>query len=726
MNKLNIAFIWHMHQPLYKDKITDTYLMPWVRLHAIKDYLDMVVMLENYTNIKQTFNIVPSLIEQLEDYAENNAIDNYLTLSKTPVSELTIEQKAAIMEFFFDLNYEKMVYKFPRYREILSKRESLLKHDDYHKYINVARHFSNQEILDLTVWFNIAWFDYIWQKTEPEIAILIQKDRNFTEEDRKVVLDKQIEIIKRIIPEYKRLLNDGTIEVTASPYYHPILPLLCDTDSAKVAVPFLPLPKNNYKFAKDANIQIKKGIDKYVQCFGKQPKGFWPSEQSLSPETLPLLADNNVKWVVSDEGILFNSIGYYPQRDGENIFTDPRVLYQPYLLEESGNKVAAVFRDIYLSDLIGFTYSKFEPHYAAYHFYTKIKNIQNRLDNNYPYLVTIALDGENCWEYYENDGYDFLMAFYNYISQDESLNMTTVSEYLENHPPQKSIKHLFSGSWIHSNFTTWIGDPTKNKAWDSLFYARKELEDFEQANPNDKEVLEKAWEEIYIAEGSDWFWWFGEGHSSTHDALFDWQFRLHLQNVYKLIGKAVPSYLKNSLYSAERVSSLPDHLFKDGWLNCHAYNFESNVGTMNQLGKVFERIYYGHDSNNIKIRVEHSSFYEYSEGDSFEIYLKLTKRDDLPQKSILEEEHVLQLKYQSNYKIFINGVNGIYRVDENNNWEKFGTSNFVSTKDFFELSIPFTTLGLKNCEDFSFIIVAYKGKHIQEFTHHEIKYKHSL
>jgi alpha-amylase/alpha-mannosidase (GH57 family) len=726
MNTLNIAFIWHMHQPLYKDRINDNYLMPWVRLHGIKDYLDMAVMLERYPNLSQTFNMVPSLIEQLEDYAAGKAKDPYWKLSKIPVNKLSMIQKAKILELFFDLVWEKMIYKFPRYLEILKKREHF-RHSK-NEYVNIAREFSDQEILDLTVWFNLAWFDYLWQKEEPELATLISKGRDFSEEDRKTVLHKQIEIIRRIIPEYKKLLEQGTIEITTSPYYHPILPLLCDTDSAKVARPGLNLPEHRYQNYQDACNQIKKGIDKHISCFGWQPDGMWPSEQSVSPEILPALAENNIKWIVSDEGILFHSLRYFPHRDRDQLFSDPTVLYQPYLLEQSGRKISIVFRDIYLSDAIGFVYARMDPYAAAAELYNRLKAIQYKLPDNYPYLVTIALDGENCWEHYVNDGYDFLNHFYEMVSNDSSLNMTSVNKYLEKYPPQRVIDNLFSGSWIRSDFTTWIGDPTKNKAWDFLYLARKELISFQDNNPQQKDILEKAWEEIYIAEGSDWFWWFGEGNSSSHDDLFDWQFRLHLQNVYRLIDAPVPEYLDYPLYNAGHSPAIPDALFKEGWIDTHVHEFGTRTGTMHQSGKVFEKIYYGHDQNNFRLRIDFSQLFQFTAGNNIEIYLKLDdKKDELEEKEVFTEDTKLQLSYYANFKVSIN-LNDkecqIFLAKSSEKWQATtAVTDLVFTKDFINIKIPYPLIHLDKSERFSFIILAWKNAELEEAITEPIEYQ---
>ena len=716
MKTLNLAFVWHMHQPLYKDNLTGKYLMPWVRLHAIKDYLDMPLLLEKFSSLKQTFNLVPSLIEQLEDYMNNNAVDPYLELSQIPVERLSNEQKSRIIELFFDLNWEKMIYKFPRYKEILDKREKL-KRKYAGSFAKIASDFKSQEILDLTVWFNIAWFDYSWQTQDMILVKLIEKGKNFTEKDRKSVLDKQTEIIKKIIPEYKKLQEQGKIEITTTPYYHPILPLLYDTDSARVARPELNLPENNYNHFEDVNIQIKKAIVKYEKLFGKKPEGFWPSEQSVSQDIVKYFSTNGIKWIISDEGVLFNSIKNHPHRDEKETFIDPTVLYRPYTTGDEKNNTAIIFRDIVLSDLIGFSYSKMSAENAANNLYSRLKEIQNRLPDDYPYLVTIALDGENCWEHYDNDGYDFLMNFYTLIENDKSINMTSVSDYLEKHPPQKHINNLFSGSWIRSDFTTWIGDKTKNKAWDCLFVTRSALSSFENKNPKSK-VLKSAWEEIYIAEGSDWFWWFGEGNTSSHDDIFDWQFRLHLQNVYSLIGLDIPEVLKHSL--AEDINF--NDSAKPDWESSEVYDFTRNFGTMQQAVKTFEKVYYGRDSEYFEIKMELSDNYK---NNDIEIYLSSNESSDT--KAVFDGTEI-KSDFKANFGIVIKGDVkrisdknfSVYKV-EYNEWKKFAVSNDIIISDsFIEIKVPYKSLSLSNEKEFSFVVISYKGDEIEDFSE-EIK-----
>jgi alpha-amylase/alpha-mannosidase (GH57 family) len=542
---LYIAFIWHMHQPLYRDPESQYYMMPWVRLHGVKDYLDMATILESYPRLHQTFNLVPSLLEQLQDYADGNAEDRYLSLSKIPVAELSKNEKEEILQNFFDLNWDQMIRPYPRYLELAEKRGQLFQ--QYQNYYQVGEHFSEQEMRDLTVWFNLAWMDPIIRRRDPQLLQMEESGANFSEEQRRYVLQAQQSIIQEIFPTYKRLQASGQIELTTSPYYHPILPLLADSNSALAARPHLNLPEQHYAFPEDAIAQLHKGRDYFTRVFGKAPQGVWPSEQSMSPEIVMRIAQEGFTWAASSEGILWHTLGAQPHRNSNHVLDLAEYLYRPYQVQVGGQALNMVFRDIFISDWIGFNGWKGDNAGNANSLYEHIKQIQSSLSEKepYPYLLTIALDGENCWEYYHEDGHPFLNTLYSLLENDLSLESVTVSEYLEKHPPQQALKTLHSGSWINSDFRTWIGDPTKNLAWDFLKTTRDFL--VENQDRLDSETRSKAWECIYIAEGSDWFWWFGEGHNSAHDHLFDAAFRRYLEEVYLLLQEPIPDWLQRSV-----------------------------------------------------------------------------------------------------------------------------------------------------------------------------------
>ncbi|MFH0936043.1 MAG: glycoside hydrolase family 57 protein [Candidatus Omnitrophota bacterium] len=513
---LYLAFIWHMHQPYYKNLLTQEAELPWVRLHGVKDYLDMLQILHKYPKIQQTFNLVPSLIEQVEDYINGTVREKYLELSFKPAAELTADEKKFILKNFFSINKERVISLFPRYMELYAKRAA-------HK------EFSAQDYMDLQVWFNLSWIDPSFRKKTPELKKLTAKARFYSEEDKRVVLEKQIAILGEIIPAYKKFLSGGQIEISVNPYYHPILPLLYNTDSTKSANPAAILPGTKFSYPADVKAQIEEAVEFYKSRFGSAPRGMWPSEEAVSEEILPLVMQAGINWIVTDEAILFKSLNLNKRDTG--------LLYQPHRLSRREGGLNIIFRDRNLSDLIGFVYHKLKAKDAVSDFTKHLKNTAAAFKNR-DILVTVAMDGENAWEYYANDGHDFLELLYENLSECKFIRTTTVSEYLKKFPPKKEIPALASGSWIFAEFGKWIGNPYKLRAWEWLAAARKELEQV-----NNEEKLRSARKQIHIAEGSDWFWWYGEDPGGEFDRLF----RMHLSNFYRIIEKNIPEYLNKPL-----------------------------------------------------------------------------------------------------------------------------------------------------------------------------------
>ncbi len=491
--------------------------MPWVRLHGTKDYLDMVEVLENYPRIQQTFNLVPSLLEQIEDYANGTVKDKFLELSYKPAEELNAQEKKFILEHFFMLNPEKAIALHPRYYELYFKK---LIHKD----------FNTQDYLDLQVWFNLAWIDPYFRQKFPELNNLVNKARHFSEEEKRLCLDKQIEILKDIIPSYKKFMERGQIEVSVSPYYHPILPLLYSTNVAREAALKTILPKVKFAYPADCKAQIEEAVNFYKSKFGVLPSGMWPSEEGVSEHILPYITQSGINWIVTDEAILFKSL--------KKKTRDTNLLYQPHLLKTKDGNLNIIFRDRNLSDLIGFVYHGWKTEIAVGHFMEQLENISLAFKET-DILVTIAMDGENAWEYYPRDGHDFLELLYQKLSESKNIQTTTISGYLKKFPPYLEIRRLAAGSWIYANFGKWIGNPYKVKAWEWLAEARQELE---QRTENREQRTDLAWKQMYILEGSDWFWWYGEDHED-----FDRLFRMHLSNFYAIIGKEAPDYLKKPL-----------------------------------------------------------------------------------------------------------------------------------------------------------------------------------
>lgn len=506
-----------MHQPYYCNLLTGACELPWVRLHGLKDYLDMAEIAAKYPKIHLTFNLVPSLLEQLENYTQGTFGDKYLELSYKPAAELSPEDKAFIRDKFFSINHEKVIPRFARYYELYLKNK--------HK-----KEFTDQDYLDLQVWFNLAWTDCsLWQRL-PAVLAATHKERFFSEEDKLAVLNSQPEILKKIIPAYKDYMATGQIEVTLSPFYHPILPLLFNTKTAREANIKTPaLPQTAFSYPEDVKAQIERGVEYYKDKFGVAPRGMWPSEESVSEHILPYIISSGVKWIVTDEAILFKSLKKKKR--------DSALLYQSYHLKRKEGDLTVIFRDRNLSDLLGFVYHSWKAPDAVDDLMKHLKNISVAFKDK-DTLVTIAMDGENAWEHYANDGHDFLNLLYQKLSEADFLKTVTVEEYLQTKPHQAAdIKKLAAGSWIYGDFGKWIGNPYKVRAWEWLVEARQELENTKGQLPGEKKAL--AIKQMHICEGSDWFWWYGEDPDGDFDRLY----RMHLKNFYSIIGKGSPAYL---------------------------------------------------------------------------------------------------------------------------------------------------------------------------------------
>ncbi|NEP58855.1 MAG: glycoside hydrolase [Symploca sp. SIO2G7] len=615
---LYVAFIWHQHQPLYKcrDRASagnEQYLLPWVRLHGTKDYLDLVLLLERYPKLHQTVNLVPSLILQLEDYIAGTALDPYLALTLTPTEQLNTQQKQFIIEHFFDANHHTLIDPHPRYRDLYGMRQ-----DKGRTWC--LENWTLQDYGDLLAWHNLAWIDPLFWD-DPDIQKWLQQGQNFSLEDRQHIFSKQKEILSRIIPQHRKMQDAGQLEVTTTPYTHPILPLLADTNAGRVAIPEMTLPEQRFQWEEDIPRHLQKAWNLYQDRFGRPPRGLWPSEQSVSPQILPYITKAGFNWVCSDEAVLGWTLRHFFHRDEAGNVSEPEMLYRPYRLETPYGDLAIVFRDHRLSDLIGFTYGAMEPEQGAADLVEHLEAIshcwkhrQSQVDTSpeQPWLVTIALDGENCWEHYPQDGLPFLESLYQALSDNPEIQLVTVSEFIEQFPPIETLpeSQLHSGSWVDASFTTWIGDPAKNRAWDLLTEARQMLASHPEATEANNPAV---WEALYAAEGSDWFWWFGEGHSSNQDAIFDELFREHLSGIYQALHEPIPEILKQPVEIHEfRSEQLPQsfiHPFIDGIGNEQDWDHAGRIevggarGTMHRSSAV-QRLWYGVDHLNFYLRLD--------------------------------------------------------------------------------------------------------------------------
>ncbi|MFQ5857764.1 MAG: glycoside hydrolase [Anaerolineae bacterium] len=598
---LYVAFVWHMHQPVYQDPTTGEFVLPWTRLHGTKDYLHMAEVLAQYPAIHATVNFAPSLLEQLASYAAGHVNDRWLTLSLR--DSWTPAEKAFMLEHFFSINHD-IIRRYPRYAELLQRRYET----------NHAIHaFNDQDYHDLAVWFNLVWIDPNWLACHQVLHRLVHKGRNFTFEDGRAVADVGREIASRILPLYRDLQQRGQIEITVSPYHHPILPVLVDSDSAREAHPGMPVPQPAFQHPEDARRQIEDAVSFYYEHFDMPLRGMWPSEGSVSQAMLSIIPDE-IRWIASDEDILARSVGARIRRNGVGHVLNPQLLYQPYALrvDSRDTPLSIVFRDHQLSDRIGFVYQGCDGREAAEDLVRRLRWIREHLwDEERPYLVPIILDGENCWEYYQHNGDAFLHNLYHLLTEADDLRTVTVSEYLDAHPPRLRIERLFAGSWIGGCFDTWIGEPAQNDAWEVLAKTRQHLVDYMHRNgvpANDKRI-EQAWRALRVAEGSDWFWWYSSRNTSEQDKLFDGLFRAYLASVYRLTGTPVPAELEQTLLDWEQPATRP-FATTDGsmqWQGTGTLAPCNTPSAMQRASVGFRRLTYGYTDTDLLLRIELST-----------------------------------------------------------------------------------------------------------------------
>lgn len=543
---LYIAFVWNQHQPYYKDFSKNKLIMPWVRLHAAKDYYQMAAILEQYPEIRQTFNLTPSLLDQLADYIKAGTEDYYMAVMK-PAEVLSAQERLFLLQHFFDIHWDKVIGRFPRYRELLERqgyrREPGLKDD-------VLENFTDADYRDLQVWFNLAWIDPEIRDGDPFLSRLVAKGQNFSEDEKEQLMGKQMELLGKIVFIHRTMRDKGRIELMTTPFYHPIMPLLIDSHSVRRNNPGIPVP-GKFAYPEDVYAQMQASLKQYADLFGGRPAGLWPSEQAVSPEIIPLCRELGFTWTISDEQILAQSLGVKIVRDHYGHVLNPEVLYQPYLVGPEGREMVMIFRDHNLSDRIGFEYQHFRGEDAAADLVHRLHCIRNNLASAQGhYLVTLSLDGENAWEWYPDDKREFLHALYRRLGGERYLRCVTVSEYLSRNPPRVAIRDLYTGSWVDHSLARWIGSDNKNAMWDLLISARKAIDDYRERPGADEKKINEALHWIYIAEGSDYYWWV-DSMPYYLTAPFEALFRKHLANVYRSLELRPPSVLSVPLIRPE-------------------------------------------------------------------------------------------------------------------------------------------------------------------------------
>ncbi len=649
MPSVRIVFLWHMHQPFYKDLVSGGYRLPWVRLHALKDYYGMVKLLDEFPGIHQTFNLVPSLVAQVQEYAAGQARDPFLEVAATPAADLTPERRRFALSYLFQANPVYMIGRYPRYYELYGRFRGAGESAE-----RALPRFDLQDFTDLQVLSQIAWFDEYFL-LDRDIAALVRKGRGFSLDDQRFVIGCERELLAKVLPAYSAAAARGAIEISTSPYYHPILPLLCDSDMGAISSPGLKLPSRRFRHAEDARTQLERGIALHERVFGLRPQGVWPSEGSVSEEVLGIAHGLGLNWMATDEGVLGRSLGFHFQRDAAGYLLPAGAdkLYRIYRYEKGDVHIHLLFRDRALSDLIGFVYSGMPAQAAAQDFISRIKRaVAPVLQQGRDAVVPLILDGENAWEYYPGGGREFLRSLYAAIEREPGMRAVTVSEALREEaaaelPRQRAavaaagdsaaqpasglpgadvsvksldrrrfgrLNSLVPGSWINANFNVWIGAPEDNRSWDYLSAARDYYANNGMTATEQQRTL--AFEEVLIAEGSDWNWWYGPEHHTANDRDFDELYRKHLSNIDLALGSRPPDYLAQPIavakvrptfvpqmaYIHPRIGAEFERYFD--WIGAAMYTADRRAGAMHGKQFLLDSLRAGIDEENLYGRAD--------------------------------------------------------------------------------------------------------------------------
>jgi alpha-amylase/alpha-mannosidase (GH57 family) len=588
-----------MHQPDYRDADGE-FMLPWVYLHAIKDYIDMPLNIAACSGMKANINITPVLIDQWQDYnyriekalgekKEDKAVNILPDRFLRPLLLKTLDRndkdtKLWMSDHYRWANYEHMVSRFDDYKILYDLASS-----------DASRHYLNDTFyFDLCVWFHLAWCGEWMKKYDPVINYLIVKGSNFTLDDRRMLLKRLLEWMKYGLslygfpgvknaqppvsfPGYPDMLEKsrlkelngkkrGEYEVTLSPHYHPILPLLLDVHCGGIAaqmtgITYEPVYIEKYSGGTESAKRHLNSLRDYSP-FGKDKiKALWPSEGALSSETLDLIDEYGINICASGEELLSSSIGVDAHKpafmQGKNIIP----LYRAYKWKNTGLKI--IFRDSGLSDLIGFTYAKWRGDDAANNLAEKLNAID---DFDKDAVVSIILDGENAWEYYYENGFYFLNDLYSLISSSVKINPLLLSEVPGRHDAGSCIKldYIMPGSWVNGNLRMWVGEEQKNKAWALLNGAKNALSDSIQNGKIKESDIENGLKNLMAAEGSDWFWWLGQDSPLFSQSSMEKIFRNFLKNIYLTAGMPVPEQLYESLSSTKNIIAEMGGMMKRG------------------------------------------------------------------------------------------------------------------------------------------------------------------
>ncbi|AFJ02164.1 Amylopullulanase [Methylophaga frappieri] len=537
-DKLKVVLCWHMHQPQYSEPMGGIYQLPWTYLHAIKDYVDMAWHLENIPEARAVVNFAPTLLEQIDDYDQQlkgrfkgtgQLKDPLLIALDSPVQPVQADERRKLISACLRANEDKLIKPFPHFAKLVDIARWSLEKPERLRYLN------DQFMVDLLVWYHLVWMAESVRRHDLRIQALMKKAEFFTFHDRRQLMIVIGELLSDVIPRYRRLAESGRVELSVTPYAHPIVPLMLDIGSAKEAMPDAPLPEcRAYPDGLNrVHWHMQEGIRVFEQYFGFRPTGCWPSEGGVSTEALSVIAEHGFQWVATGENVLRNSLHLSGMADA--------AIHKPYQLSAQGP--VCFFRDDGLSDLIGFTYTKWRAEDAVNDFIHHLINIKQNTESEDDRVVSVILDGENAWEYYSYNGFYFLQSLYKRLASHDDIELTTFTQALHDGVVAADLPKMVAGSWVYGSFSTWIGDVDKNRGWDLLCAAKKEYDHVINTTEFDEETRLAIDRQLAICEGSDWFWWFGDYNSAESVSDFERLYRLHLSNLYQMLGSEVPQML---------------------------------------------------------------------------------------------------------------------------------------------------------------------------------------
>lgn len=610
---LKVVFLWHMHQPYYVDPLERVALMPWVRIHAVKGYLDMIDVARAHPEVKMSFNFTPVLVRQLLEFSEGSVRDLWGEWSRKNAAELTPEDRRQILDNFFKINHHTLIDPFPRYKQLLEMRGREGRPRQIKAAINI---FSEQDMRDLQTWYNLAWCGFSAEQRFPELAELKAKGSGFTEAEKNRVMAIHYEIIELVLDLYREGQADGQIEVTTTPYFHPIMPLVYDTDFGRRAMPDREFPER-MTAPEDVRAHLRLAQEQHARVFGKPARGLWPSEGSVAPELIPLFEEAGIEYFCTDEDNLFRSLAADPVLKGKKV--DHLELFKPWQCVHGEAKVGALFRERPLSDFIGFNAARNTAEDAADYLLHHLEHLADVANTPDP-VVTLALDGENAWEAFMDGGEEFLNCLFQSIHASEKLATLTMGEVFDQAAQGSlaQVKTLHTGSWISANFDIWIGDAEENQGWERIKETRDFLVQYLKEHDVDDPVKRDAWDAIYAAEGSDWFWWYGPDFQTDCDMLFDLLFRKHLQRVYILLGENPPASLDVPIQHAHEelhAAIIPPRDFiqpevggrQEGfyeWMGAGHFDVSQQQTAMFQSDRMVQGFYYGFSATHLFMRAD--------------------------------------------------------------------------------------------------------------------------